>query len=129
MIRQLQNAGPTVKIVLGGLLVLICASMAITLIPGGIGSSFGIGAPPAGALATVGDQTVTVLEVQREAKMEIRRQFPRGGAQAAMLLPYFESQAVEQLINQKALVAEARRIGLRVNDDELRDELQHGPLA
>ncbi|MFI5102869.1 MAG: peptidyl-prolyl cis-trans isomerase [Terriglobales bacterium] len=129
MIRQLQNAGPTLKIILGALLVIICASMAITLIPGGIGSSLGIGKPPAGVLATVGDQTVTVTEVQREAKAMIRQQFPRGGAQASMLLPYFASQAAEQLINEKALVAEAHRMGLRVNDDELRDELQHGQLA
>jgi peptidyl-prolyl cis-trans isomerase D len=129
MIRQLQNAGPTVKIVLGALLVLICASMAITLIPGGIGSSLGLGAPPAGVLATIGDQQVTVPEVQREAKAMIRQQFPRGGPQASMLLPYFASQAAEQLINEKALVAEARHLGLRVNDDELRDELQHGQLG
>jgi len=129
MIRQLQNAGPTVKIILGALLVLICASMAITLIPGGIGSSLGIGAPPAGVLATIGDQQVTVPEVQREARAMIRQQFPRGGAQASALLPFFASQAAEQLINEKALVAEAHRMGLRVNDDELRDELQHGPLS
>jgi len=129
MIRQLQNAGPTVKIILGALLVLICASMAITLIPGGIGSSFGIGAPPAGVLATIGDQQVTVPEVQREARAMIRQQFPRGGPQASMLLPYFASQAAEQLINEKALVAEAHRMGLRVSDDELRDELQHGQLG
>jgi len=129
MIRQLQNAGPTVKIILGALLVLICASMAITLIPGGVGSSLGIGAPPAGVLATIGDQTVTVPEVQREARAMIRQQFPRGGPQASMLLPYFASQAAEQLINEKALVAEAHRMGLRVNDDELRDELQHGQLG
>ena len=89
MIRQLQNAGPTVKIVLGALLVLICASMAITLIPGGIGSSLGIGAPPAGVLATIGDQTVTVPEVQREARAMIRQQFPRGGPQASMLHALF----------------------------------------
>ena len=129
MIRQLQNAGPTVKIILGALLVLICASMAITLIPGGIGSSFGIGAPPAGVLATIGDQQVTVPEVQREARAMIRQQFPRGGPQASMLLPYFASQAAEQLINEKALVAEAHSMGLRVSDDELRDELQHGQLG
>jgi len=129
MIRQLQNAGPTVKIVLGALLVLICASMAITLIPGGIGSSLGIGAPPPGAVATIGDQTVTSLEVQREARAMVRQQFPQGGPQASMLLPYFATQAAEQLINQKALVAQARRMGLRVSDDELRDELQHGALA
>ncbi len=129
MIRTLQNAGPTVKIILGALLVLICASMAITLIPGGIGSSLGIGAPPAGVLATIGDQNVTVPEVQREARAMIRQQFPRGGPQASMLLPYFSSQAAEQLINEKALVAEAHRMGLRVSDDELRDELQHGQLG
>jgi len=129
MIRTLQNAGPTLKIILGALLVLICASMAITLIPGGIGSSFGIGKPPAGVLATIGDQQVTVSEVQREARAMIRQQFPRGGAQASMLLPYFASQAAEQLINEKALVAEAHRLGLRVSDDELSDELQHGQLG
>ena len=117
------------KIILGALLVLICASMAITLIPGGIGSSFGIGAPPAGVLATIGDQQVTVTEVQREARAMIRQQFPRGGAQASMLLPYFASQAAEQLINEKALVAEAHRMGLRASDDELREELQHGQLG
>jgi peptidyl-prolyl cis-trans isomerase D len=128
MIRQLQNAGPTVKIVLGALLVLICASMAITLIPG-FGSNLGIGSTPAGVLATIGDQSVTVPEVQREARAMIRQQFPRGGPQAAMLLPYFASQAAEQLINEKALVAEAHRLGLRVSDEELRDELQHGQLG
>src|SRR5229473_738695 len=129
MIRTLQNAGPTLKIILGAMLVFICASMAITLIPGGIGSSLGIGAPPAGVLATIGDQQVTVPEVQREAKAMIRQQLPQGGAQAAMLLPIFAGQAAEQLINQKALVAEAHRLGLRVNDDELREEFQHGQYA
>jgi len=129
MIRQLQNAGPTLKIILGAMLVIICASMAITLIPGGIGSGLGIGAPPAGVLATIGDQSVTVPEVQREARAMIRQQFPKGGPQASMLLPYFSSQAAEQLINEKALVAEAYRMGLRVSDDELRDELQHGQLG
>jgi len=128
MIRQLQNAGPTVKIVLGALLVLICASMAITLIPG-FGSNLGMGSTQPGALATIGDQTVTVAEVQREARAMIRQQFPRGGPQAAMLLPYFASQAAQQLINEKALVAEARQMGLRVSDEELRDELQHGQLG
>jgi peptidyl-prolyl cis-trans isomerase D len=129
MIRTLQNAGPLLKIILGAMLVFICASMAITLIPGGIGSSLGLGAPPAGVLASIGDQTVTVPEVQREAKAMIRQQFPKGGPQASMLLPYFASQAAEQLINEKALVAEAHRMGLRVSDDELRDELQHGQLG
>ena len=129
MIRQLQNAGPTLKIILGALLVLICASMAITLIPGGIGSSFGIGKPPAGVLATVGDQQVTVTEVERAAKAMLRQRFPQGGAQVSMLLPLAAGQAAEQLITQKVLVVEAHRMGLRVSDDELRDEFQHGQYS
>ena len=129
MIRILQSAGPTLKIILGGLLVIICASMVITLIPGS-GSSFGIGTTPQrGVLATIDDQEVTVLEVQREARAMIRQQFPRGGAQAAMLMPYFASQAAERLISTKALVAEAHRMGLRVSNDELLDEFQHGQYA
>jgi peptidyl-prolyl cis-trans isomerase D len=129
MIRTLQNAGPTLKIVLGALLVIICASMAITLIPGGIGSSLGIGAPPRGVLATVGDEQVTTAEVQRAAHQMIQRQFPRGGPQAAMLVGYFSGQAAQQLIEEKMLVTEARRLGLKTNDAELRDDLQHGPLG
>src|SRR6266404_1601272 len=129
MIRTLQSAGPALKIILGGMLLIICAGMIITLIPGGLGSSFGIGAPPRGVVARIDDQEVTVPEVQREARMMVRQRFPKGGEQAAMLLPLFAGQAAEQLINEKTLVAEARRMGLRVSDDELRDELQHGPLA
>src|SRR5216684_4294351 len=130
MIRTLQNAGPTLKIVLGALLVLIALSMVAYLVPtGGTGSILGAGAPPAGVLATIGDQQVTVPEVQREARAMIRQQLPQGGAQAAMLLPIFAGQAAEQLINQKALIAEAHRLGLRVNDDELREEFQHGQYA
>ncbi len=129
MIRQLQNAGPTLKIILGALLVLICASMAITLIPGGIGSGFGIGKPPAGVVATVGDQQVTVNDVEREAKAMIRQRFPQGGAQVNMLLPLAAGQAAERLINQMVLAAEAHRLGLRVSDDELRDDIQHGQYA
>lgn len=127
MIRILQSAGPTLKIILGSLLVIICASMVITLIPG-YGSSLGIGTPQRGVIAKIGDQEVSVDDVQREAKAMIRQQF-RNNAQAAMLLPYFESQAAEQLINQKVLIAEARRMGLRASDDELRDELQHGQYS
>jgi peptidyl-prolyl cis-trans isomerase D len=128
MIRTLQNAGPTLKIVLGALLVIICASMAITLIPG-FGSSLGFSGPAPGILATVGDEKVTTAEAQRVARQMIQRQFPRGGPQAAMLMGYFSSQAAQQLIEEKVMVAEARRLGLRTNDNELRDELQHGPLG
>jgi peptidyl-prolyl cis-trans isomerase D len=129
MIRFLQTPGPMLKIILGGVLLIICGSMVVTLVPGGIGSAFGFGAPPRGIVAQVGGQDVTTLEVQREARQMLRQQMPKAGAQAAMLLPFFAQRAADNLINQKLLLVEADRLGLRVNDEELRDELQHGRYA
>jgi peptidyl-prolyl cis-trans isomerase D len=129
MIRFLQTPGPTKKIVLGGLLLIICGAMVITLVPGGIGDSIGIGGPGQGVVAKVAGEPVTTLEVQREAREMLRQQFPRGGAQTEMLLPYFAERAAQNLISRKALIAEAERLGLRVSDNELRDELQHGQYS
>lgn len=129
MIRFLQTPGPALKIILGGILLVICASMVITLVPGGIGNEFLSGQPGKGIIAKVGSEEVTATEVQRTAQAMIRRQFPKGGPDAAMLMSYLASQAAEQLITQKAVLAEAQRMGLRVSDAELRDEMQHGQLG
>src|SRR5256885_13367707 len=129
MIRFLQTPGPMLKIILGGVLLIICGSMVITLVPGGLGSAFGSGAPPRGVVARVAGEDVTTLEVPREARQMLRQQMPKAGAQAAMLLPFFASRAADNLINRKVLLVEAERLGLRVNDEELRDELQHGRYA
>jgi peptidyl-prolyl cis-trans isomerase D len=129
MIRFLQTPGPLKKIILGGVLLIICAAMVITLVPGGLGSSLGLSGPGRGVVATVEGNEVTALEVQREARQMVQQQFPQGGAQASMLMPYFASRAAENLIDQKVLLAEAHRIGLRVSDEELSDELQHGRYA
>lgn len=129
MIRFLQTPGPTKKIILGGMLLVICAAMVITLVPGGIGDSIGLGGPGQGVVAKVAGEPVTTLEVQREARQMLRQQFPRGGEQTEMLLPYFAQRAAQTLISRKALVAEAERLGLRVTDEEARDELQNGQYA
>src|SRR5439155_9144192 len=69
MIRFLQTPGPIKKIVLGGLLTVICAAMAITLIPGGLGSDvIGTGTPGQGVVANVAGEPVTTVDVQREAR-------------------------------------------------------------
>jgi peptidyl-prolyl cis-trans isomerase D len=126
MIRFLQTPGPMKKIILGGLLLIICAAMVITLVPGGVGSSFGFGAPGRGVIAQVDGVDILTASVQHEAKQLLRTQFPRGGSQAAMLLPFFASRAADNLITRQAVLSEADRLGLRASDDELKDELQHG---
>jgi peptidyl-prolyl cis-trans isomerase D len=130
MIRFLQTPGPIKKIVLGGMLLVICGAMVITLVPGGLGSNIGLGGPEAGVIATVAGDKITTIEVNRTAENMLRQQFPKAGAQASMLRPYFTQQALENLISQKALLAEAKRLGLRATEAEVRDEIQHGtPFA
>ncbi len=130
MIRFLQTPGPVKKVILSTILLVFCGAMVITLIPGGLGNglSFG-GGPGVGVVAKVGSEEVTRIEVERQAKQMLQQQFPRGSAMASQLLPYFASQAVQQLIMQKAVLSEAQRMGLRATDEELRDELQHGRYA
>jgi len=127
MIRFLQTPGPIKKVILGGLLTIICVFMVITLVPG-FGSSdfFGTRGPGQGIVATVAGNDITTLEVQQQARQMVTQQFPRGGAQTSMLLPYFASQAFERLVSEKVILAEAERMGLRATDDDVRDELQHG---
>jgi peptidyl-prolyl cis-trans isomerase D len=126
MIRFLQTPGPIKKIVLGGLLTVISVFMVITLVPGFGSTDFFGTAPTRGVVAKVAGADITSQEVQRQAREMVRQQFPRGGAQASMLLPFFASQAAQQLIQRQALIAEADHLGLRATDEAVRDELQHG---
>lgn len=129
MIRFLQTPGPFKKYILGGILLIFCGAMVITLIPGGLTGSTGFGGPGQGVVATVAGEPVTTNEVQRVARQMVRQQFPRGNPMADQLLPFFTSRAAEQMIQQKAIFAEAERLGLRATEEELRDELQHGQYA
>jgi peptidyl-prolyl cis-trans isomerase D len=130
MIRFLQTPGPIKKFILGGLLTIISAFMVITLVPGfGNTDFFGTGAPARGVVAKVAGTDITTQEVQRQAREMVRQQFPRGGPQASMLMPYFSSQAAQQMIQRQTIVAEAEHLGLRATDDDVRDELQHGRYA
>ena len=129
MIRFLQTPGPIKKVVLSGLLLLICAAMVIAFVPGGLASSFGIGGLAQGVIAQVGGEEIATTEVDRTLDAMIRQQFPQAGAQANMLRPYFSQRALDQLINQKVILVEAGRLGLRATDEEVRDELEHGKYA
>lgn len=127
MIRFLQTPGPLKKIVLGGVLLVICGAMVITLVPGGLGNEFGFGGPGQGVIAQVGGQDLTTEEASRTIDQTLQRQYPR--ADLAMVRQFFGDRILQQLIAKKALLAEAKRLGLRVTEEEVRDELQHGRYA
>ncbi|HME33970.1 MAG TPA: peptidyl-prolyl cis-trans isomerase [Candidatus Sulfotelmatobacter sp.] len=133
MIRFLQKSGQTTKYVLGGLLLLICASMVITLIPGGIGGDVFTGTPGRGVVAKVDGGDISAEEVRVTARQMAQQDAQRYGEMAAKIMPFLIEQettrAVDQLINRQALLSEASRMGFRVTPEEVKDELQHGRYA
>jgi peptidyl-prolyl cis-trans isomerase D len=130
MIRFLQTPGPIKKIILSGILLVFCGAMVITLIPGfGLNSDL-TGQPPRGVVAKVAGQDITTVEVQERARALAQQQIaqygPMGKQLLPMIMPQATSQAIQQLIAGKAIVAEADRLGLKATDADLRDELEHG---
>ncbi|MCI0353646.1 MAG: peptidyl-prolyl cis-trans isomerase [Acidobacteria bacterium] len=125
MIRFLQSSQRSAKYLIGGFLLLISISLVITLIPGSLDTGSVEGA--AGLVARVDGQDITLREVDEAARRMGRQQFQRGIPQQFM--PFFRQQAAEQLVTRKAVLAEARRLGLQVTDDELRAELRSGELG
>ncbi len=130
MIRFLQKSGQTTKYILGGLLLIICASMVITLIPGGLGGDVFGNTPGKGIVAKVDGNDISADDVRTTAKQMLQQQMPQGStANMSMLLPFFSQRAAEQLITRQALLSEAARMGLRVSPEEVKEELQHGRYA
>src|SRR4051794_13856300 len=126
MIRFLQTPGPLKKILLGGLLLIICVMMVVTLVPGGILNDV-VGGTASGVIAKIGSQEVTATEVQKQAQQMAKQQFPRGIPQQFM--GYFTQRAADGLIMQNVVLYEAEKMGLAASKDELVYELKHGPLS
>ena len=132
MIRFLQTQGPTKKIILSGILLVICGAMVITFIPGGLTSEL-TGTPGAGVVAKVNGNDIKSDEVRQTARQMAQQDAQRYGEMASKLMPFLVQQetarAVDQMINRQALLSEAGRMGLRVTPAEVKDELQHGRYA
>ncbi|HEV8523130.1 MAG TPA: peptidylprolyl isomerase [Terriglobales bacterium] len=122
MIRFLQTPSKAKKVLLGAMLLFICIGLLVYLIPGG--SAFGFGTSEPGVLATIGDQQLRVAEVQFRARQVARQ---RGYPQ--QFIPFLTQQTAEQMILQKALLSEGARLGLRVSNEELIDELHSGAFG
>lgn len=94
------------------------------------GSGVGGGSTQAAA-ATVGKESVSLAEYQREYR-QIENLY--GQIYGDQLTPEIKQQmqlprqALDRAINQKILLGEARRLGLRVTDGELRDRILKEPV-
>src|SRR5436190_23739356 len=123
MIRFLQTPTPAKRFVLGFILIAFCLIMVISLVPNLNQSLLG-GTPNANVLAKVGNEEVTSEQVQQRASaMAERMQYPQ------QLVPFLMGRALEGIISEKALMAEADRLGLKVTDQEIVDALKQGQLG
>src|SRR6202453_1817454 len=105
-----------VKIVMGVLLGIICLSMLTYLIPG-MGSAAFTTSPD--AVATVGGQSITATDVQRQLNTALH-----GQSVPDVLKGLYAKQVLDQMILKQALTIEAQRLGIRVTDQELSDRIK-----
>ena len=101
----------SVRILLGGLLVLVALSMLTYLIPSyGDGSS----ASSTNVIASVGGDAVTVLDMQKVIQGTLKnRQLPPSA------IATFIPQMVQEAITEKALAYQAQQMGLQVSDADV----------
>jgi len=119
MIKFLQSGNKAAKYILAGFLLILAASMVTYLIPGFMGET---AASEPGVVASVGGH-----EIHREEVARVVQAQARGNQVPDFYLPILRQQAVRQLIQQAELQYESERMGLKVSDQEFRDELQYGP--
>jgi peptidyl-prolyl cis-trans isomerase D len=119
MIKFLQSGNKAAKYILAGFLLILAASMVTYLIPGFMGDT---AASETGVVASVGGHDIHRDEVARVVQAQAR-----GNQIPDFYMPIMRQQAIKQLIQQAELEYESERMGLKVSDQEFRDELQFGP--
>ena len=99
-----------VRILLGAVVLVLGGSMLLYLVPQTPGTGE---ASSTDTLARVGDETVSTAEVRQQlAEIEQRNQVPK------QLESLYARQILNQLVFQKEMDYEAKRLGMRVTDQE-----------
>lgn len=109
MFDLFRSRDKAMKYVISGLLGLVALSLIITMLPG-----YGTPSTSENLIARVGDEPLTMLQVQRAIQNRSRNgQIPPEAMQ--FLVP----QLVDQMIAERAVAYQAARMGFEVSDDEV----------
>jgi len=112
---DLFNSQKAKRYVMGGILVLVSASMLLYLVP-----NYNTGAGGTDAVvAKIGRTEIT----EAEARKSIQTQ-TRGQKIPAEIIPNYVPQMIETMINERAMEYEARKLGLQVSDQDVADYLR-----
>jgi peptidyl-prolyl cis-trans isomerase D len=115
MFDLFRSRDKAVRILLGGMLVLVALSMLTYLVP-----SYNTGSTANDmVIAEIGKEAITVQEVQQLVQNTVRsRQLP------AEILPNYVPQMIDQMITDRALLYEAKRQGFEVSDADVADTIR-----
>ncbi|MHB8301461.1 MAG: peptidylprolyl isomerase [Acidobacteriaceae bacterium] len=131
MIRFLQQDSRITKFIFIGLISIVAILMVITLVPG----IFQDAAAGGDNYATVhsdnmfgrflgGSTEVSAVQVQQVAqRMQQQQHMPD------FVLPFLMQRAGQAMVQRAVLIQEAGRLGMTVTDEDVRNELTHGPFA
>src|SRR6202521_5765915 len=109
------NQKTGVRVLFGVFIAIIALSMLLYLVPQGTNTTEGA----TDVLAKVGDQTVTMGEVRQQLD-EIRRRNPI----PQPLEGFYARNILNQLVFQKEIEYEAKRLGIAVSDQERADRIK-----
>ena len=109
------NQKTGVRILFGVIIGMLALSMLLYLVPQGPGGSEAAG----DVVAKVGDQSVTLADISQQLnEIRQRNQIPR------QLEALYANQILKQLVFQKEVEYEAKRLGITVTDKERADRIK-----
>src|SRR5437868_10450846 len=111
MFNLFRSRDKAVRILLGGLLLLVSLSMLTYLVP-----SYNSGATGSSdiVVAEIGKDQILMPEVQKMIQMALRgQQLP------PEFVPHYVPQIIQNMISERAMLYEAKRMGFEVSDSEL----------
>lgn len=132
MIRIFQQDNKATKIIFGLIIAAAIVTMVITLVPGIFSDDTANNAalfatvrtPGLWGRLTGGSTPITISEVESDARRQMQQQHLPDYA-----LPFLLNRVGQQAVERQVLLREADNLGLSVSDDDVRRELQTGPLS
>ena len=119
MFQFFRRKNRAARLMLWAIVLLVGMGLVVYLIPGvgdGSASSDDL------IVATVGDEEITATELLRQLQQSATR-----GRLPSHLFPLYAPQVLQRLVTEKAILQEARRLGLTVSTEELLGQARLNP--
>jgi peptidyl-prolyl cis-trans isomerase D len=127
MLHFMRRQRSKLKWVLVFVIVVLAGSMVISFIPG-VGDGNPLSVSLSGDVARVGNEAVSATEFETSYRNYLRNMQQRQELSPEILKAFgFDRQVLNALIEQKVMLAEAKRLGFEVTEEELAQKIITNP--